>query len=77
MVPQLKKKIKKNKVPEVGNCKPQPSEDKHKFTQLRGLVGEGPLREKLRKTSEDELQVYSVKKTCGDALDSTLEGETY
>ena len=26
---------------------------------------EGPLREKHRKTSEGEPQVYSVKKTCG------------
>ena len=52
-----------------GNCKPQTSEDEHKFTQLRGLVGEGPLREKLRKMSEDEPQVYSIKKTCGSEFE--------
>ena len=32
-------------------------------------MGEGPLREKLRKTSEDKPQVYSVKKTCGRELE--------
>jgi len=46
------------------NCKLQTSEDKHKFTQLRGLVGEGPLQEKWHKSSEGEPQVCSVKKTC-------------
>ena len=64
MVPQIKIKI--NKVPED---ELQPSEDEHKFTQLRGLVGEGPLREKLRKTLEDEPQVYSIKKTCGSEFE--------
>jgi len=32
-------------------------------------VGEGPLREKLRKTSEGEPQVYSIKKTCGSEFE--------
>ena len=40
-----------------GNCEPQPSEDKHKFTQLRGLVGEGPLQEKLQKTNRKFIQL--------------------
>jgi len=29
----------------------------------------GPLREKLRKMSEDEPQVYSIKKTCGSEFE--------
>ena len=36
-----------------------------KFVQLRGPAEEGLLREKDWKTSEGELQVYSIKKTCG------------
>ena len=62
-------KIKINKVPEAGTAKRKTSEDEHKFTQLRGLVREGPLREKHRKTSEGEPQVYSVKKTCGSEFE--------
>jgi len=62
-------KIKINKVPEAGTAKRKTSEDEHKFTQLRGLVREGPLREKHRKTLEGEPQVYSVKKTCGSEFE--------
>jgi len=62
-------KIKINKVPEAGTAKRKTSEDEHKFTQLRGLVREGPLQEKHRKTSEGEPQVYSVKKTCGSEFE--------
>ena len=41
-----------------------------KFTQLRGLVEEEEqVRENLRKAVEDELQVYSVKKTCGSEFE--------
>jgi len=44
-------------------------EDEHKFTQLRGLVGERLLEEKLQMMLEDEPQVYSVKKTCGSEIE--------
>jgi hypothetical protein len=36
-----------------------------KFTQLRRLAENEPLQENLRKTSEGELLVDSVKRTCG------------
>jgi len=45
---------------EVGTAKRKTSEDEHKFTQLRGLVREGPLQEKHWKTLEGEPQVCSV-----------------
>ena len=41
-----------------------------KFTQLRGPAEEGLLREKDQKVSEDELQVYSIKKTCGSEAEA-------
>ena len=62
-------KININNVPEAGTVKHKTSEDEHKFTQLRGLVRERPLREKHRKMSEGEPQVYSVKKTCGSEFE--------
>jgi hypothetical protein len=36
-----------------------------KFTQLRGLAEDEPLRENLQKMLEGELLVDSVKRTCG------------
>jgi hypothetical protein len=37
----------------------------HKSTQLRGLAEDELLRENLRKWSEDEPLVDSVKRSCG------------
>jgi len=54
----------------MGTANRKTSEGEHKFTQLRGLVREGPPRKDLRKAVEGDLQVYSVKKTCGSEFEN-------